>query len=440
MEPIVRVVYDRKKDACLTGTGVVEVFVRLAHQKKTYVRIDCMSPKEWEMTDPEIKYAKELKTYRDAIKKVLSKNMELNVENFNKVIHRHTMVTKQSIQYKYFTDFMFDEIQKDRIKNSTRKRKLGTLESLQRFGGIKLFTDLVPEKLKEHDEWLHNGEREDITIHTYHKNLRKYCRIAYEKNLIAVDPYTKVHFSRGKCKERNPLNEDELTRVRNLELSGHIDRARDLFIFAAYTGMAYCDVENFDFKTMAENIDGNYYIDGRRIKTESNFFTPILPYAMEVLEKYNFVLPKMSNQKINDFLRVVASHAGINKKMTFHIARHSFATIALSHDIPIDKVARMLGHKDIKTTQVYAKVLKKSIVKHTDMWAATMCDDTKSIMPQEIQQPTPQTQSAPSIAPIQRQQSQPQPQPTPTPSYQPEYPAYPEYSGYSMPSFSYSYV
>ena len=85
---------------------------------------------------------------------------------------------------------------------------------------------------------------------------------------------------------------------------------------------------------------------------------------MEVLKRYNFKLPKISNQKANDILHMIEVRMGLNKPVTFHLARHSFATLSLSHDIPIEKVARMLGHKDIKTTQIYAKVLKSTIANH----------------------------------------------------------------------------
>ena len=115
---------------------------------------------------------------------------------------------------------------------------------------------------------------------------------------------------------------------------------------------------------MVEQIGDMYYIDGSRLKTGSNFFTPILPPAMEILEKYNYTLPKISNQKANDYLHIIESRLGINKPITFHVARHSFATLALTHDIPIEKVARMLGHKDIKTTQIYAKILKSTVANH----------------------------------------------------------------------------
>ena len=93
-------------------------------------------------------------------------------------------------------------------------------------------------------------------------------------------------------------------------------------------------------------------IEGVRCVAGSSFFTPILPPAMEILAKYNYKLPKISNQKANDYLHLIESRLSINKPITFHVARHSFATLALTHDIPIEKVAHMLGHKDIKTTQI----------------------------------------------------------------------------------------
>ena len=107
-----------------------------------------------------------------------------------------------------------------------------------------------------------------------------------------------------------------------------------------------------------------YYIDGSRIKTGVNFYTPILKPAMDVLKKYKFKLPQISNQKANDYLHVLQDRMGLRKNLTFHLARHSFATMALANDVPIENVARMLGHTDIKTTQIYAKILNTTIERH----------------------------------------------------------------------------
>ena len=122
----------------------------------------------------------------------------------------------------------------------------------------------------------------------------------------------------------------------------------------------------FDFETMTQELNGFTYIDGERVKTGNAFFTPILPPAMEVLKKYKYQLPHITNQKANDYLHLIEDRLKINKPLTTHVARHSFATLCLSYDIPIENVARMMGHSNIRTTQVYARILKKTIERHTE--------------------------------------------------------------------------
>ena len=264
-----------------------------------------------------------------------------------------------------FIDFIRDQLATEGTRNSTKRQKLVAFDALVRWGKIKTFEDLTHTKLKLWDEWLHEeSTRTDACVYNYHKRIKPYVRMAYEKGIIDKDPYTMCHFPRGKSKERKPLTEVELKKMREAELPSKEAKVRDLFIFAAYTGLAFCDVMDFDFESMTEKSGDMYFIDGSRLKTGTNFFTPILAPAMEVLERYNYKLPKISNQKANDYLHLVESRLKINKSITFHVARHSFATLSLSHDVPIEKVARMLGHSDIKTTQIYAKILKSSVEKH----------------------------------------------------------------------------
>lgn len=124
-----------------------------------------------------------------------------------------------------------------------------------------------------------------VCVNNYHKNLRIQCSKALQEGLIDRDPYDLVKFPRGKCKERRPLSEVELKRMRDLVLPEREGRIRDLFIFASYTGLAFCDTQDFDFRTMTKQIDDLCYIDGSRLKTGTNFFTPILPPSNGGLEK-----------------------------------------------------------------------------------------------------------------------------------------------------------
>lgn len=373
----VTIVFDRKKKAEETGTGKIELQIRLTRTCRKYITVDECTPKEWRTR----KFSENVIAEQNRIEKIVSAmeclGEDMTMENLNKHLGLQTIKReprkKPIIKVKQeknplkesFLDFMRDEIIKERSKDSTKRQKMVALDALERWGKIKTFGDLTPAKLREWDEWLRaDGTRSDPAVHNYHKRTKPYVRLAYEKGIIEKEPYSMCHFPRGKSKERRPLTENELKRLREADLPEKEAKARDLFIFAAYTGLAYCDVMDFNFRTMTEQSGDMYFIDGSRLKTGTNFFTPILPPAMEVLQRYNYQLPKISNQKANDYLHLIESRLGINKSMTFHVARHSFATLSLSHDVPIEKVARMLGHTDIKTTQIYAKILKTTVEKH----------------------------------------------------------------------------
>lgn len=371
----VSAVFDRKKEVPQKGKGKVEIVIRLSRNIQKRIILDTLTPGEWEEYQYLPYLQSEISKYEKIVSAMETFNQEMTVENFNAHIgiagkaykkKEEPLVEKvEEEKPTSFLDFMRDNIALAKMRETTRKQKMVTLNALTEFGKIQTFADLTAKNLRAFNAWLHeDGTRTDVSVHNYHKNLHIQTRKAFQEGLIDKDPYDLVSFPRGKCKERKPLSEIELKKIREAELPAKEERVRDLFIFAAYTGLAYCDVLEFNFKRMVEQIGDMYYIDGSRLKTGSNFFTPILPPAMEILEKYNYTLPKISNQKANDYLHIIESRLGINKPITFHVARHSFATLALTHDIPIEKVARMLGHKDIKTTQIYAKILKSTVANH----------------------------------------------------------------------------
>ena len=351
-QDFVSVVFDRKKNAEKRGFGKIEFQIRLTRTCRKYIIYDECTPLEWEKLKRNSIIEKKRLYYEKIVSMMDATDEPMTIENLNVYLGIENKKPSVPKSNGNFLDFMRDEIIKEKSKESTKRQKLVTLDALSRWGGIKTFIDLTPNKLKEFDSWLReDGTRSDVAVFNYHKRMKMYVRTAYEKGIIEKNPYEFVHFKRGKCKERKPLSESELLALRNLkDLPQKEERVRDLFIFAAYT----------------EKSGDLYYIDGTRLKTGSNFFTPILAPAMEVLKKYDYVLPKISNQKANDYLHLLEARAEINKNLTFHVARHSFATLSLSHDVPIEKVARMLGHQDIKTTQIYAKILKSTIERHAD--------------------------------------------------------------------------
>jgi site-specific recombinase XerD len=368
----VNVVFDRKKVAEKRGQGIVEMQVYLSRRERKYIPIGKCSPDELDdyLSSRDVK--NEIKRCNDIISAMLLFDDEMTVQQFDgyylgKKKSRSNNLYKGTDQATNFIIYLKESIDKERFSDGTRKHKICTLEAVKRFGKIRTFADLTPKNILEFDEWLHDGSRTDVSVHTYHKHLRKVTRYLRMADMIPVDPYERVKLSRGKSKERQPLTEDELDKLRAIKLTEPLDHVRDLFIFAAYTGLAYCDVQVFNFDQMTEKIGNIYYIDGERLKTGTKFFTPILTPAMEVLKKYDYNLPKITNQKGNEYLHLIQHAMGLRKSLTFHVARHSFATLAISHGVPIEDVARMLGHEDIRTTQIYAKILKSTINEYSTL-------------------------------------------------------------------------
>ena len=371
----VTVVFDRKKTLAKTGIGKVDLCIYLSRTERKFITIYSCTARNWEKYQRSNELKMQVKMYQQVIERMKKKHEQMTIEIFNNYIGVPTNKKKEELEMKKmsisvdgFLDFMRSCIAKEKLAHSTKKHKLGTIDAMIRFGLLSRFDQLTPKNIIAFDDFLREeSDRKQCTIFSYHKIIKLYTKLAFQMGYIESDPYDHplCHFDHGKYAERRPLSEEELIKIRSIDnLSSKEVKARDLFVFCAYTGLAYIDSQMFDYRTMTEEVLGTTYIDGRRIKTGNTYYTPILPPAMEVLKKYNYQLPKMSNQKVNDYLHIIESRLNMNKPLTTHVARHSFATLCLAYDIPIEDVARMMGHSNIRTTQIYAKILKKNIEKH----------------------------------------------------------------------------
>ena len=205
----------------------------------------------------------------------------------------------------------------------------------------------------------------------YVNNFKKIIRIALANQWMERDPFYnyKVQFE---SVEREFLTQEEVDIL--IEKDLHFDRlklVRDMFIFSCYTGLAYSDVQKLNHSDITTGIDGGKWIRIKRTKTKSLSSIPLLPVAEEIIDRYKdhpevqagkCILPVLSNQKSNAFLKEIAMMCGITKPLTTHLARHTFATtITLTNGVPIESVSKMLGHKDLRTTQHYAKIVDRKI-------------------------------------------------------------------------------
>ncbi|RPE05795.1 site-specific integrase [Chitinophaga lutea] len=203
------------------------------------------------------------------------------------------------------------------------------------------------------------------------QRLKKIINYALRAGYIKSNP-TATFSLQFKPVEKQVLSWEEIIKIKNLPISRSvIDQVRDVFIFQCFTGLAYSDVKRLRPADIQPMQEGELWIKMRRQKTNISFSIPLLEPALDVLgkylndgEKYSPVFPVLSNQKMNDYLKVIQELAGISKNLTTHLARHSFATsVALNNGVPIDTVSKMLGHTNLKTTQVYAKVMDSKIAK-----------------------------------------------------------------------------
>ena len=373
MKERVKVVYDRKGTVKKTGVGKVELQIYLTWTQRKWVTVGTATPDDWEVLAQSVNVRTKIKYYESIIRAMETLNEDMTIENFNNHTMEDAVTANTDKSHFYngndlrqsFVDFCREHLEKEGLAKNSVKDHNVVFNAVEASGILNTFADLTKANVIAFDAWLRSqNNKSDYTINGYHKKVRKYTKILWRLEMISSDPYEYVKFPKGKNKERVPLIEPELVKIRQAECSGRIERARDLFIFMAYTGLAYCDMSVFNFNTMTEEHTDYTYIDGSRLKTGSNFFTPILPPAMEVLKKYDYKLPVISNQKINDYLDILRERLGINKKVTCHIARHSFATLILTYDLPIENLKRMLGHKNITTTQIYGKILKSNVEKN----------------------------------------------------------------------------
>lgn len=212
-----------------------------------------------------------------------------------------------------------------------------------------------------------SGRVKPGTTRNYHKQIRKFYKLAALHGLAPLpSPYDFFKVP-GDAGRRVPLTADELTKLKNLVFrSPSLERVRDVFLFACFTGLAFADLKQLK-PAHIETVDGKQYIVKRRQKLNDNapdMLIPVISQAAEILQRYQggaVCLPVLSNVKYNEYLKQLADLADIDKHITTHTARHTFATLGLEAGIPIETVSKLLGHYSIKTTQIYAKVLRRKL-------------------------------------------------------------------------------
>lgn len=360
--PQVRILFDRRKRATATVKGTVEIEVVSNGERLRLSTGVCVLRQQWKggsvINHPkEAELNKKIREMYDDIFARLSTMVKSGIIDLQLLKGSKARVVEEKDD---FLVWLEQRIMIRGVTEPTRRQHLVMHRCLKEFGMIRRFEDLNTRNIKLWDDFIRTKVSAQSSVHGCHKRLKPYVVEAIQLGLITSNPYENMRIPRGHSEGIKFLSEEERDRIADLECYGPVEKARDLFIFACYTGLSYTDLVKIRKEDLIKEGD-DYCIKDKRQKTKVPYTIVLLPQAMDILKKYNFCLNIMSNQKCNENLKLIAHMADIHINLTMHVGRHTFATWALSKGVGIETVSKMLAHTTVTMTENYAKVLQSSV-------------------------------------------------------------------------------
>lgn len=247
-----------------------------------------------------------------------------------------------------------------------------------------LLEDVNPKFINDFDTYI----RQNYQVAHNHamkirQKLRTIFKMAHDNGWVSKNPFAAVRIQYDPV-EREVLTKSELATLMQTDMQiERLERVRDIFVFSCFTGLAHCDVYRLKPENIIVDDNGQPWIKTSRQKTSVSVNVPLLEIPQMIIAKYKddktlkgSLLPVLSNDCTNIYLKEVATLCRIKKKLTFHVARHTFATtVALSNGVPIESVSKMLGHRNIRTTQIYAKVMNDKLSEDMNRLASRISGD-----------------------------------------------------------------
>ncbi|WP_448698139.1 site-specific integrase [Mucilaginibacter sp. AW1-3] len=279
--------------------------------------------------------------------------------------------------WQYHMDYISGLIGKDYSGATLQKYKAGQ-KAFKKFLKLKFQKDDIALNeldhafIKDYEFYLKTGHGvQNNTAIQIIKKLRTVVKIAMDFGWLQRDPFI-AHRMKSTEVHRTFLSSDELQRLATKKLDNKLGMVRDLFLFSCYTGLAFTDTIKLEANDLVTGEDGEPWLQTHRSKNNNRVRVPLLAPAQKLLDTYKDhprtpegrLMPRISNQKANAYLKQIAEKAHINKHLTYHCARHTFATtVTLTNGVPIETVGQMLGHKKLATTQLYARVTDTKVMK-----------------------------------------------------------------------------
>jgi hypothetical protein len=369
-----------------TTIGKLPIYLRITanRQKSELYTGYTATLKEWSQEDQLIKnnpiVNQELSKMKSKVYELII-DLEKTKKPISTSILKSLLSGKQSIDIsliQYFTKHLSEIQIRNEIKNISIAKYKQSLNTLIAFIPYKYkvqditLSQIDYDFVNSYDLYLREvHELHKNTINKYHSRLRTILLKALAEGHIIKQPYANFKLNSIKT-DREYLSQKELNKIIELDLSHNpsLDKVKDIFIFSVYTGLRFEDAQSLTTESLT------YYKEKQVIKfiqqkTNRSVIIILLEPVSLIVEKYtdsderkvfNKILPKISNQKVNMYLKVIADLSGINRKITHHIARHTFATtICLENNMPLEDLSMLLGHSSIKTTQIYGKITQERL-------------------------------------------------------------------------------
>lgn len=370
--PIISLVWDRRHQATKDKPGMVEIRIAYRGRQKYMVTgVKCL-PNEWKNglvvnRKDALLLNNFLEQRLHEVKAIIAKMATEDDIDIFAVPERLERLHRKEEKVDMF-DYFEKRLEVRLYKKSprTKQHHLLLLTFLSDWGGIRQFSDITEENIVKMDKALKKrGLQESSRWCNYHRTLNSLIIDAINDGHLKKNPYKWLNIRKGDDRAgiEKHLTPDEFQRIKEAEMSSDsLERVRDLFVFQTYTCLSYKDLEDFSQKNITE-VKGKKVYAGKRHKTGIPFTIPLLPPALEILEKYGGKLPLISNVKFNKYLKDVAKAAGIEKPITTHWARHTGATMLLNSGVPMQVVSRICGHSSIRMTErTYAALLDETVV------------------------------------------------------------------------------
>ena len=369
--PKVKLVYDRRHQATPEKEGAVDLRVCFDCKQKFLSTGVKVYPRQWDGKNECVKLRNDATSLNKALSDIKNDAITL-LTDMSKTgyvdLARLNEIFKPKAYDLTFHEYMKDRISKRNVSENTRERYVSFYKVfVDEYGKMKNFSDITEAGVRDYDEWLHkrvvNGHlMQQSTIYSHHKYLRLFIYDALTDGYVDKNPYQskRIKIDHGESGQIPSLTIDQVEQIENLELDGFVGKTKDLFLFQCYTGLAFSDMQKFKLSNYSQDKDGNYLIKDKRTKTDTTYIFMLSEKALAIVMKYKGKIPAISNQKYNQYLKVLGQMIGV-PTLHSHMGRSTFASTCLNQGMNTDVLKHCLGHVTTFETNRYATMQDETI-------------------------------------------------------------------------------